>query len=272
MCMEKYDEDGLTALRWLGQMGLMIQTDQTTLCVDYYASWDEARQTRPPVPAEELKGIDAFLGTHDHLDHIDHEAWKIWAKTNPDAKFIFPRKHMASVLADGVAPDHAVGLNEGESVRIGDFMIHAIAASHEFLEQDPETGLYPHLQYIIEGKNGVRIHHAGDTVRYEGMLPKIKAFGEIDIQLLPINGRDAGRYRQGCIGNMTWQEAADLAGETGARLVIPGHWDMFADNSADPGAFADYLDVKYHGKVTCLIPEVMEKIVYGDGGLHDDGV
>ena len=79
------------------------------------------------------------------------------------------------------------------------------------------------------------------------------------------NGGVSGFY--GYVG-----KAADLAGETGARLVIPGHWDMFADNSADPGAFADYLDVKYHGKVTCLIPEVMEKIVYGDGGLHDDGV
>jgi hypothetical protein len=25
--------------------------------------------------------LHVFLGTHDHLDHIDHEAWKIWAKS-----------------------------------------------------------------------------------------------------------------------------------------------------------------------------------------------
>jgi len=76
---------------------------------------------------------------------------------------------------------------------------------------------------------------------------------------------DMERYDEDGSTALWWlgQEAADLAGETGARLVIPGHWDMFADNSADPERFADYLDVKYHGKVTCLIPEVMEKIVYG---------
>jgi hypothetical protein len=41
---------------------------------------------------------------------------------------------------------------------------------------------------------------------------------------------------------------------------------MFADNSADPSEFADYLDVKYHGKIPCQIPEVMEKIVYRRSG------
>ncbi len=84
---------------------------------------------RLPTPARELKDVDVFLGTHDHLDHIDHEAWKIWAKTNPNAKFIFP-------------------------------------AAHEFLDRDPVTGFYPYLQYIIE-IDGVRIHHAGDTPRFE---------------------------------------------------------------------------------------------------------
>ena len=60
---------------------------------------------------------------------------------------------------------------------------------------------------------------------------------------------------------MTFQEAADLAGEVGPHVVIPGHWDMFADNSGDPYAFADYVDAKYAGNITCIIPEVMNRIV-----------
>ena len=244
---------------WLGQMGFIIKTGNTTICIDYFASPDEARQTPVPVAAKELTGVDAFLGTHDHLDHIDHEAWKIWAKTNPAAKFVFPAAHFEKVIADGVDKNNAVGLTDGDSVRIGDFTIHAIAASHEFLDRDPKTGLYPYLQYIIEAV-GVRIHHAGDTVRYEGMLQKIRSFGKIDLQLLPINGRDAARYRRNCIGNMTYQEAADFAGETGTAMVIPGHWDMFADNSEDPQKFADYLDVKYGGRIRCVIPKVSESI------------
>ncbi len=259
--MKNNYETGTVALWWLGQMGLIIKAGNTTLCIDYYATPADNRLVLPPIPADEVKGIDAFLGTHDHLDHIDHEAWKIWSKTNPDAKFLFPRKHMEAVLADGVNPQNAIGLNDGESYKIGDFEIYAIAAAHEFLDKDAETGLYPYLQYVVEA-NGIRIHHAGDTVRYEGMLPKLQSFGEIDVELLPINGRDAKRYRNNCIGNMTFQESADLAGELGVKTVIPGHWDMFADNSADPHEFADYLDAKYQGKVQCLMPEVMERIVY----------
>ncbi len=255
----KLSDENRAHLWWLGQMGLMVQIGNTKICIDYYASPLEARQVAPPIPAGKLTGIDAFLGTHDHLDHIDHESWKIWARTNPDAKFVFPEKHREAVLADGVNPANAVGLNEGGSVQIGDITVHAIAASHEFLDKDDE-GLYPYLQYIVEG-NGVRIHHAGDTVRYEGMLPKIRSFGNIDLQLIPINGRDAKRYRENCIGNMTYQEAADLAGETGSSFVIPGHWDMFADNSEDPRKFADYMAVKYPSGPKSILPAVMEVII-----------
>lgn len=248
------------SLRWLGQMGFLIETGKNRICIDYYASPDDQRQTPVPIPAEELKDVDIFIGTHDHLDHIDHETWQIWAKTNPQAKFVFPAAHMDKIMADGVDVHNAVGLNDGESVKFGDVTIHAVAAAHEFLDRDPITGLYPYLQYIIEIE-GVRIHHAGDTVRYEGMMPRIKSFGTIDAQILPINGRDARRFRQNCIGNMTYQEAADFAGETEPHLVIPGHWDMFADNSGDPDAFMDYIEAKYDGKVRCIIPKIMERIM-----------
>lgn len=252
--------NGTAVLWWLGQMGLVVKMNETVLCIDYYASDSPDRQVAPPVPMAEMAGISAFLGTHDHLDHIDHEAWKVWAKVCPDAQFVFPAMHAQAVAADGISPDRCCGMNEGTTCRIGDVTIHAIAAAHEFLARDPETGFYPSLQYIIEG-NGLRIYHAGDTVRYEGMLPKLQAFGPIDAALLPINGRDGTRYRRDCIGNMTFQESADLTGELKLRFVIPGHWDMFANNPGDPEAFADYLDAKYPGQTVCLRPQILDPIV-----------
>lgn len=249
----------MAELYWLGQMGLIIKSKETKICIDYFATPTAERRIAPPLATEGLADVDAFLGTHNHLDHIDHEAWKIWTRAYPKAKFIFAEVHRKEVLNDGVAPEYAIGLNDGESVKVGDMTIHAIAAAHEFLEMDEATGLYPHLQYIVEA-DGAKIHHAGDTLRYEGMLAKLKAFGHIDAELLPINGRDARRYTHGCIGNMTFQEAADLAGEVAPAVAIPGHWDMFADNGADPKEFADYLEAKYKGKVACRIPKIMERI------------
>ena len=256
--MTNADSKAPVTVQWLGQMGLLIRAGGKVICVDYFASPDPQRAVPPPVARETLTGVDVFAGTHDHMDHIDHESWKIWAANNPSAKFVFPRAHKAAVLADGVAEENAVGLNDGESVDLGGVTIHAVAAAHEFLEMDESTGLYPHLQYIIEA-GGARIYHAGDTVRYEGMLGRITSRGPIDLMLVPINGRDAVRLRQDLIGNMTYQEAADLAGDICPKLVIPGHWDMFAFNSEDPAKFKDYIEVKYGGKFGCVVPAILEE-------------
>jgi len=254
--------DSSAVLRWLGQMGLLVKMGKTVLCIDYFASDLPGRQVTPPIPMEEMKGVDLFLGTHNHIDHIDHPAWQAWAACCLGAKFVFPRLHQMEILEDGIAADRCIGMNDGESVRIGEITVHAIAASHEFLNPDPVSGLYPCLQYVIEG-NGVRIYHAGDTLRYEGMLPKLKAFGRIDAALLPINGRDAERYQRDCIGNMTFQEAADLAGELKPELVLPGHWDMFADNPGDPDAFINYLAVKYGGEIKSARPSLLSPVWIG---------
>ena len=249
----------MVSIAWLGQMGLKISVNATTVFVDYFASDYPGRRTPVPVAVEGVRGVDAFLGTHDHLDHIDHDAWRVWASVCPEAKFVFPSVHRQSVMDDGVPEVRQLGIDAGQSVRVGEVTIHALPAAHEFLSPD-EQGRYPALQYVIEG-GGRRIYHAGDTLRYEGMRPLLEAFGHIDAALLPINGRDGARYRRDCIGNMTFQEAADLAGELRVGLALPGHWDMFADNPGDPHAFADYLDAKYGGKVRCRIPRVLEEIM-----------
>ena len=246
-------------LWWLGQMGFLMKLREHLIAVDYYASPSDRRQAAPPVPAEELRGISLFLGTHNHSDHMDLPCWKIWLDTCPQAKFVFPRAHTEELLREGFPAERLIGMNDGESIRVGSLTIHAIAAAHEFLSQDPVTGLYPCLQYMIEC-GGKKIYHAGDTLRYEGMRPKLQSMGPFDCAILPINGRDARRYRDNCIGNMTFQEAADLAGELAPGLVIPGHWDMFASNSADPLAFADYLDAKYGDCPPCLIPDYLSPI------------
>ena len=80
-------EKGTVAMWWLGQMGLIVKSASTMIAIDYYATPMPTRQVAPPIPADELTGVDAFLGTHNHIDHIDHPAWRIWANTHPEAKF-----------------------------------------------------------------------------------------------------------------------------------------------------------------------------------------
>ena len=52
--------------------------------------------------------------------------------------------------------------------------VTAIAAAHEFLDEDPATALHPYLGYLVEG-NEFRLYHAGDTCVYEGMQAELRA-------------------------------------------------------------------------------------------------
>ena len=55
-------DNGTVAMWWLGQMGLIIKSPNTMIVIDYFAVPFQTRQVAPPVPAEEMEGVDAFLG------------------------------------------------------------------------------------------------------------------------------------------------------------------------------------------------------------------
>jgi L-ascorbate metabolism protein UlaG (beta-lactamase superfamily) len=151
---------------------------------------------------------------------------------------------------DGLAKDLGIPYERFIAAEDGTVIVHnglkisGIAAAHEFLDRNPQTGQYPYMGYVIEG-NGISAYHSGDCCIYEGLLGKLQKWERIDAAFLPINGRDAKRYSRNCIGNMTYQEAVDLAGELHPKMVIPVHYDMFKGNLEDPSLFADYLAVKY---------------------------
>ena len=50
--MDKTYEAGSVSLKWLGQMGFLIENDTSRVCIDYYASPDDLRQTPPAIRAE----------------------------------------------------------------------------------------------------------------------------------------------------------------------------------------------------------------------------
>jgi L-ascorbate metabolism protein UlaG (beta-lactamase superfamily) len=78
------------------------------------------------------------------------------------------------------------------------------------------------------------VYHAGDTIPYDGMAERIRAAGEVDVALLPINGR---RPERRVAGNLWGDEAASLAHAIGARVAVPMHYEQFAFNTEPPDAF-----------------------------------
>jgi len=244
---------GEAAFWWLGQLGYIVKTATATLCFDAYLAPGKARTVEPLLTPGELTFADFVFGSHDHSDHIDHTAWPGVAAAAPRARFVVPAMFVAKLSGEfGIEAGRFIGLDEGMAFTDPSFpslRISAIASAHELLNRDPATGLHDSVGYIVD-VDGVRIYHSGDCCVYEGLLTKLLANSPIDLMFIPINGRDAARYAVRCLGNMSFAEAADLAGAVKPRLAVPGHYEMFAMNSEDPAKFTEYAALKYPGLKT----------------------
>jgi len=235
---------GQCAFWWLGQHGFIVKLGTTVVYIDPYLSPSEARNIPPLLTPQELTNADLIIGTHDHGDHIDRPAWPVIAAASPNTCFITPMMVQDQIVAElNIPAERVLGLDEGRWVEVEDLTITAIPAAHELLVKDPVTGYHECLGMVIEG-NGFCLYHAGDTCIYEGIQQHLRHW-KLDLAFIPINGRDAKRLKSGCIGNMTYQEAVDLAGSVQPGLTIPTHFEMFNGNTENPELFMDYIEVKY---------------------------
>ena len=224
----------------LGQHSFLAKFGEKLVAIDPYLTADPSRRIPPPVAPEELCGVVAILASHDHGDHLDRPALAAMAAASPEAKLIVPEAVRNSIHE--FPAERIVGIDDRIGRELDGLRITGIAAAHEFFDRDA-AGRYPYLGFVVRG-NGVTLYHSGDCCVYDGLAGRIAPFAP-EVMLLPINGRDAKRYTGGFIGNMTYQEAADFAGWLHCPLVIPGHYDMFAENCADPLPFAEFVRVKY---------------------------
>lgn len=234
-----------SAFWWLGQHSFVVKLGKTVVLIDPFLSKVEDRQVPPLFAPEDARGVvDLVLCTHDHLDHIDPAAIPgLVAETSAD--FVAPSAHVDRMQGLEVPSDRLTGLNDGESATIAGLTVHAVKAAHETFDQTPE-GLFPFLGFVIEGQDKT-VYHAGDTVWWEGLQQRLRQWS-FDAAMVPINGRDAKRYADNVMGNMTYQEAVDLLGGLEVGLSVPTHYDMFTWNGEDPKRFEAYMHAKYPGR------------------------
>jgi L-ascorbate metabolism protein UlaG (beta-lactamase superfamily) len=226
---------GRAALVWLGQAGFAIRAGGATLLVDPFLSPHPKRRYETGLPPSAATGVDVVLCTHEHVDHFDAESVPAIATASPGAVFVVPSPIVDLVTEAGVAADRVVGLQPGAPAELGPVTAHAVPARHGVTMEDAygfgealSDGLIRFLGYVLD-VDGVRIYHAGDTIHYEGMEAGLRPF-DLDLALLPVNGRHAEREARGIVGNLNEREAAWLAAEIGARTLVPMHHDLFVGN------------------------------------------
>lgn len=220
---------------WLGQGGFLVRAGQRTLAIDPYLTDDIFKRTganrrqRPiPIRPEELR-CDLMIATHDHDDHLD-------PATVPGtrcAAYAGPDSCLSHYRALGITAEKLTPFNRGDILHLDDMRLMAVPAIHT----EDSIGLI--LQY-----EGVCAYFTGDSL-YDESLLMIDAL-DVDVIFPCINGR---------LGNMNLQEAATLSKALHCRAAIPHHYDMFAENSADPKAFAKALE---SSNIEVIIPPFHE--------------
>ena len=137
-----------------------------------------------------------------------------------------------AALTAGLPRDHIVGVNAGNTVPLSDGLTaQVIASAHESLQVNAQ-GEHHFLGFILKTRH-LTVYHCGDCVPYDGLAAELCRH-QVDLALLPVNGRDARRARRGVPGNMTFDEALELCRQAGIPRLIPHHFGMFSFNTVDP--------------------------------------
>jgi L-ascorbate metabolism protein UlaG (beta-lactamase superfamily) len=237
--------DGNFRLWWLGQSGFLLQWQGVHVLLDPYLSDSltkkysqtdkpHVRMTELVIDPARLSFVDVVTSSHNHTDHLDAETLVRILTGDPRPKLVIAESNRA-FAADRLSIDSAVpiGVDDGTTVEVSGIRFSGVASAHETVERD-EQGCARFLGYVLQFGEWV-VYHSGDTIRYSGMAEKLKTFG-VHVALLPINGRAPERR---VAGNLSGSEAAQLAKDISAKVVIPCHYEMFEFNTAPPEEFVN---------------------------------
>ena len=218
---------------WLGQAGLLFETNNIKVIVDPYLS-DSVEKIQPhnkrrvPVNTDFL-GIkpDIIVLTHNHLDHTDPETLSHFLDDNSEVCVLASYNAWQTVRKFGGLKNNYVMFNRGTLWTQCNIEFEAVYAEHS---DDSAIG-------VIMTAEGKKYYITGDTLYNKEIFKDLPE--NIDYVFLPVNGRG---------NNMNMTEAKAFCEKIGAK-AIPLHCGLFDD--------LDMNNLEYTNKV---VPNFYEEI------------
>ena len=222
--------EGQITLWWLGQSGFIIKSPAGKLAaLDPYLTnsckalgaqlgFDMDRQVPPPLPPQDLAGIDLYLLTHSHQDHLDPETVAGYRAAGGRGPYLAPAETVERLQTLGVPEKETTLVWPNKILTFGDLTIRATFAI-PFAGDD-----LTHVGYLISVTDGPTVYFTGDT-DYNDLLVSAVEPHKPDVLVTVING---------AFRNLGPAEAARLAKQLDVKVVIPCHHDLFPDNCQPP--------------------------------------
>ena len=230
--MRAYDvPPGSLCIWWLGQASYIIKSPAGKLItIDPYLSnsckadgdrlgMDADRMQPLPMQPEDLVGIDLYVVTHSHLDHMDPDTLGPYRQAGGKGPYIAPPEAWERLQEQIGVPEEEITMTwPNRELRLGDLVLRTTFAIGG--AGDDMT----HVGYLVGLESGPRFYFTGDTA-YEDLLGISVREHKPDVMFTVING---------AFRNMGPAEAARLSKMIDPKLVVPCHYDMFPCNSLPP--------------------------------------
>lgn len=211
-------------ITWLGQAGLMFETNGKTILIDPYLS-DSVAQIEPqntrrvPVDDKFLKvKPDYIILTHNHLDHTDPETLKHYLNADSKVCVLASFNAWQNVRKSfGGLQNNYVLFNRGTRWTEGELQFEAVYAEHS---DDAAIG-------VIIRAEGKVYYITGDTLYNKKVFEDLP--NEIDYVFLPVNGKG---------NNMNMADGKEFCEKIRAT-AIPLHCGLFDAIDLNDFAYED---------------------------------
>lgn len=217
-------------ITWLGQLSLLIETEQCCIMVDPYLT-DNLREnvgkqfTRMlPVKEDYLtKQPDMILLSHVHGDHTDIPSLTSLMNSGKRVEVLAGAKAWGKVRETIGGKHNYIQMTPGTEWTFRDVHVKAVPAFHS-----DETA----IGFLIHAE-GRTIYITGDTLYSQAIAEAVNE--PVHIMFAVMNGLG---------NNMNYIDAVRLAKAVGAQCCAPMHWGMFEAFSADPSQFKSEADTQ----------------------------
>jgi L-ascorbate 6-phosphate lactonase len=232
------------AILWLGQNAYVLKTRRgTQFAIDPYLTRDRNYRyihPEPPVtPA--VFNVDYIFCTHDHLDHTDSTALPSIAAYFPNTMFFGPQESCDHLIELGIDHARVKPVQAQTTYTLKDVEVTP------FYSILPNEAVTTHLGYLFKVDN-TKIYNMGDTnhtvVESPETVLDLVAHETPNIAMFPIIGDTPERKPD---------DAYKFAKIVKPQIVIPCHYDCFADRTIDPQEFVVLLQNE-PGIETVIIP------------------
>ena len=221
-------------ITWLGQAGLLFETNGKTIIIDPYLS-DSVAQIEPHnkrrVPIEEkflkLKP-DYIVLTHNHLDHTDPETLKYYLSADSKVCVLASYNAWQNVrkLFGGLQNNYVM-FNKGTRWAEGELQFEAVYAEHS---DDAAIG-------VILRADGKVYYITGDTLYNTKVFEDLP--DDIDYIFLPVNGKG---------NNMNMTDGKAFCEKIGAT-AIPLHCGLFDTIDLHEFAYEDKVVPEFYKEI-----------------------